>query len=669
MSQSSFDCSNAGNNIVTLFATDVFGITGSATATVTVQEKVAPVVKVKNITVALNANGAATITSADVDNGSTDNCGIKTLTLDKSQFTCSNVGVNVVKLTAVDGSSNSATGTLTVTIIDNILPVAKTKDISVTLVNGTYSLTPAMVNNLSSDNCSIKSMSVSPSVFNCSSIGQNTVTLTVVDNSGNVSSAPALVNVTGLIPSCSISLTASLTAVNNDLTKLFLGYGPSTVTLTANGLGGTTFTHSWSGPFLSSTSGKSVVFKPTSAGIFTLNCVTKNQFGCDAACSVVICVRDIRSETAGKILICHQSADGIKRTLSVTAADAAKMLVQYPSDELGGCKTSCATPTTVVRKVVNISNAKSLYSVPGYVIAQNPYTNGTGWSAGLYTASEMTNKGLIKGVNILSSLRWRIDRDMNYGSQHRIYKGVNIYMYHYANNTTFPNTNKPGIPAGAVKVFSGDLDFQLPDIASCFMDVQFNLSEFYYDGVSSVVVYIEKTTPALSPSVTDPWASYNEDTDTKKIRFVGNWSGINFTTSNYNSTLKQNRYPQVIFNESNTVALCDPKIFNVSSVPTNKVSAPVENLQTIPVDPAIANAEVVVYPNPSADAFNIRLNSQSMDAMNIKVYNMAGTLMYEGSQLNSSEVHTFGSQLPLGFYFVEIQQGTMKKVIKVNKMN
>ncbi|NDF60069.1 MAG: T9SS C-terminal target domain-containing protein, partial [Crocinitomicaceae bacterium] len=646
--KSKFDCSNVGPNTITFSAKDVCGNTGSATAIVTVQEKVLPVVKLKNYVANLSALGTVVVDFSNIDNGTTDNCGIKSVVLDKSSFNCSNIGANAVKVTVTDNAGNVSSATTTVTVMDNIAPVARVKDLTVSLVNGTYTLTPAVINNGTTDNCGIKTMTVTPTVFNCSQIGTHTITFTVTDNSGNISTAISKLTVLGVVPTCNVSLSSGTTPYKNDLKTIYLGFSNQTVDLTCNTQNGTTFTTDWTGQYLSASSGQKVTFKPTVPGKFTLLATSKNQFGCQTQCNVEICVQDVRStDVSGMVLVCHQSEDGLKRTLSVSATDAAKMLAQYPNDAIGVCNTDCNT-LPITRKVVDISNTKSLFSVPGYVIAQNPYTNGTGWSAALYTPTEMTNKGSIKGVNVLSSLRWRVDRDMNYGSQHRIYRGVNIYVYHYGKNLTFPNTNKPTLPAEAIKVFSGDLDFQLPDMASCFMDVPFNMSNFYYDGVSSVVVYIEKTIPIIGSSVTDPWASYNEDADPKKIRFVGNWSGLNFTTSNYNSTLKQNRYPQVIFNDTKTTGLCDKSIYNVSASTTVVTTT--------------------VYPNPTSTEFNLKFESSSSELVELRVYDLAGTQLLLKTGLTPNQIITFGQELSPGMFIVEVKQGTVKRTIKVYKI-
>ena len=76
VSPSSFNCLNEGANTVTLTVTDNSGNSASATATVTVQDVTPPTVRTKDIVVNLDASGSVSITAAQVDNGSSDNCTI-----------------------------------------------------------------------------------------------------------------------------------------------------------------------------------------------------------------------------------------------------------------------------------------------------------------------------------------------------------------------------------------------------------------------------------------------------------------------------------------------------------------------------------------------------------------------------------------------------------------
>src|SRR5690606_6139088 len=95
----------------------------TATAVVTVEDNVDPVAIAKDITVQLDANGTATITAADIDNGSNDACGIASLSLDISEFGCGDVGANTVTLTVTDNNGNVSTTTTKVTVEDRIKPI------------------------------------------------------------------------------------------------------------------------------------------------------------------------------------------------------------------------------------------------------------------------------------------------------------------------------------------------------------------------------------------------------------------------------------------------------------------------------------------------------------------------------------------------------------------
>ena len=197
ISPSTFTCANVGANTVTLTITDANGNVSSATAIVTVQDKIAPVVLVKNATVQLDASGNVSITASQIDNGSSDTCGIASITVTPSNFTCATVGANQVTLKVTDVNGNIATATATVMVEDHILPTAKTRNVSVKLDDaGNASITVNEVNNGSSDNCGIASVSVSKLSFDCTNVGANNVVLTVTDKSGNKATATAIVTVT-----------------------------------------------------------------------------------------------------------------------------------------------------------------------------------------------------------------------------------------------------------------------------------------------------------------------------------------------------------------------------------------------------------------------------------------------------------------------------------------
>ena len=281
----------SGTATITVTVADSYNTTASTSFTVTFEDTVLPTVITQNVIAYLDANGQAFVSASQVNNGSSDNCGISTLALSQTNFTCSNIGVNSVTLIVTDANGNIASGNANITILDNIsptvvcnpwtinyngnagayhllptymvvasdncgvatieiardenndgipdgawndriiygcsdvgtsrylvrvidqsgnismcsnivsinetnLPVVITQNVTVYLnANGQASISAAQINNGSTDDCGIATISVSPLSFNCSNVGANTVTLTVTDIHGNVATATAIVTV------------------------------------------------------------------------------------------------------------------------------------------------------------------------------------------------------------------------------------------------------------------------------------------------------------------------------------------------------------------------------------------------------------------------------------------------------------------------------------------
>ncbi|MEJ8817783.1 Ig-like domain-containing protein [Lacibacter sp. H407] len=200
---------NVGTTDVLLVAENDCGVSRS-TFSVTVADSEPPTVNTQSAIVYLNAAGTASVTVAQIDNGSTDNCGIATRTLDISSFTCANVGANTVTLTVKDVNGNEASATATITVVDDIKPTVKTQSVTVYLdANGNANVTAAQVDNGSTDNCAIATRVLNITSFTCANVGANTVTLTVKDVNGNEASATATVTVVDNIAPTISSVKAS----------------------------------------------------------------------------------------------------------------------------------------------------------------------------------------------------------------------------------------------------------------------------------------------------------------------------------------------------------------------------------------------------------------------------------------------------------------------------
>ncbi|WP_157530956.1 FG-GAP-like repeat-containing protein, partial [Hymenobacter norwichensis] len=198
-----------GTTSVTVTATNTCGTT-TESFTVTVEDRQAPIIRAAGFITAIESNGLRTIEAADVDWGSFDECsGIASMRISPRTFTCANIGPNQVMLTVTDNAGNSASETVTVFIIDNTAPVIVAADFETTLIDGTRTIEATNIDYGSYDQCgSIASMSISPRTFTCANVGANPVTLTVTDNSGNVSSQTVTVVVQG-DATCTTSIASS----------------------------------------------------------------------------------------------------------------------------------------------------------------------------------------------------------------------------------------------------------------------------------------------------------------------------------------------------------------------------------------------------------------------------------------------------------------------------
>lgn len=186
LTPNTFTCMNVGINTVVLRATDGSGNSATCTARLTVRDFNAPLAKCKNATVFLDAVGAGTLSVSQIDNGSSDACGISSMTLNKTQFNCSDLpGVSwPVILTVKDMNNNSSTCTGYVTVRDNIAPHAVCADQTVILgPGGTATVYGSTLAAGSTDNCSVWSYSPIAKVY--TSPGVYNLNITVRDWSGN----------------------------------------------------------------------------------------------------------------------------------------------------------------------------------------------------------------------------------------------------------------------------------------------------------------------------------------------------------------------------------------------------------------------------------------------------------------------------------------------------
>ncbi|MCF6307906.1 MAG: PKD domain-containing protein, partial [Flavobacteriaceae bacterium] len=185
-----------GVSIVEFTATDECGNTTVCSFIITVTDNEVPVTVCQDITIQLDELGNASIVAADIDGGSTDNCGVAPISASQTDFDCSDVGDNNVMLTVTDINGNTSTCIAVVTVEDITLPSVICQNITVQLgTSGTVTISGNDVDGGSTDACGIASYVSDINTFDCSNIGDNTVVLTVTDVNGNTSTCTAIVTV------------------------------------------------------------------------------------------------------------------------------------------------------------------------------------------------------------------------------------------------------------------------------------------------------------------------------------------------------------------------------------------------------------------------------------------------------------------------------------------
>ena len=203
------DCSKVGTNNVTVRVTDWRGNSTDVNAAITVVDNVPPTAVCRASVLTVNLS-SATVTAAQLDGGSSDNCALansSTWLIDgaaSKTYQCTDIANNPHSpvLTVRDAAGNTATCTATnkIVVVDDIPPTAIAKDFTLNLDVAT-TVTYADINDGSNDNCGLNlgATTISPNTFGCTDLGDHTVTLTVFDAKGNPDDDQCTVTVIGTL--------------------------------------------------------------------------------------------------------------------------------------------------------------------------------------------------------------------------------------------------------------------------------------------------------------------------------------------------------------------------------------------------------------------------------------------------------------------------------------
>ncbi|WP_461491825.1 family 10 glycosylhydrolase [Pontibacter sp. HJ8] len=284
------------------------------------------------------------------------------------------IGDMQITMTATDASGKSTSTSFLLTRKDATAPVILTQNITRTLSNGKVTITTADIDKGTFDSCGLdeSSLAISQSTFDCSHIGENRVTFTARDLSGNEASAVAVVTILGTVPQPAIRISRTdQTYTGLPDNTIALGYGAQQLTLTAaNTTSEAQLTSCvWSpAPGLSNTTGATAEFTPLAAGDYTFTVEATNEYGCTSTATVTVQVIDVRcGQNNDKVLVCQQTGSRTNPTvqLCIAAAGVAEHLSK--GDRLGACETSGAIA----------SDQSSTAPASGLSAYPNPFTNET----------------------------------------------------------------------------------------------------------------------------------------------------------------------------------------------------------------------------------------------------------------------------------------------------
>jgi hypothetical protein len=145
------------------------------------------VIKLKTIsTLKLKENQKLTVEFKDIDGGTYDDVKLDKITLSKSNFDCSNLGLNKIEVEVTDHAGNKSKSNFEFILT----PFLNLKNLTIQLpANGVKNLAFEELLDPQLPNCTFKEVILSKNSFTCSDLGTNKITFTAKDASGNATTS------------------------------------------------------------------------------------------------------------------------------------------------------------------------------------------------------------------------------------------------------------------------------------------------------------------------------------------------------------------------------------------------------------------------------------------------------------------------------------------------
>jgi sugar lactone lactonase YvrE len=191
---------------------------------ITVTGQSTPVFSTTQSNVRVETDGAcsATLSNYAIAASATSSCG-GAITITQSPVAGSIIplGITTVTLTATDASNDSATQNFTVTVSDTSAPVITALSANTVINIGENGTTTITVSDIATiKDCNPYEVRISPSTFNCTDIGDQTITVEATDGSFGTGPNPAAVSFSAPYSAVSDALGNVYVAANNQIRKI-----------------------------------------------------------------------------------------------------------------------------------------------------------------------------------------------------------------------------------------------------------------------------------------------------------------------------------------------------------------------------------------------------------------------------------------------------------------
>ena len=181
------NCDDIGDLEEEITVIDGSGNQATKLVIIEVIDTIRPIISNMSQVVYLDENGVTFLTTEYFEESITDNCTIDTIIFNTTEINCDDIGDLEEEITVIDDSGNQMTEKVFIQVLDTIRPVCSIDNIKLQInENGEVELNTNIFNDQVTDNCGEVFIEPEVIVFNCENVGLNSIDLSIMDQSGNL---------------------------------------------------------------------------------------------------------------------------------------------------------------------------------------------------------------------------------------------------------------------------------------------------------------------------------------------------------------------------------------------------------------------------------------------------------------------------------------------------